>query len=179
MQLEVVPTVLVTGTVGSGKTAVADEIAVLLREQDIRHALLDLDFLCVASPAADDPYGEELMLKNLAAVWPNFRALGIDYLVLARVIEDRDQLARYMEAVPEADIKIVRLTAPPQLVQERLKKREVGSFCDHLWQRSQELAPILDAAGVEDFVVVNDGRPVRDVAEETMSTLGWPTPSDR
>lgn len=171
-----VPTVLITGTVGSGKSAVADEVAVLLHEQGVRHALLDLDFLCVAPSAPGDPNEEELMLKNLAAVWPNYRALGIDYLVLARVIEDRNHLTRYTDAIPEADIKVVRLTAPPELVQQRLQKREIGSFYDHLWRRSQELAPILEAAGVEDFVVVNNGRPVRDVAVEVLSQLNWPTP---
>jgi dephospho-CoA kinase len=142
MRPSLLPTVLVSGTVGSGKSAIADEIAILLHEQGIRHALLDLDFLCVASPATDDQYGEELMLKNLAAVWPNFRALRIDYLVLARVIEDRDHLARYMEAIPEADIKVVRVHAPSKLVQKRLRQREVGSFYDHLWQRSQDLSTI-------------------------------------
>lgn len=180
MRPDVVHTVLVTGTVGSGKTAVADEIAVLLYEQGLTHALLDLDWLCQAYPSPpDDPYRDELMLKNLAAIWPNYRDDGVQYLVLARVIEHRDHLLRYKEAIPEANIQVVRVTAPPELVEERLKKREIGSFYDHLWRRSQELAPILEAAGVEDFVVVNDGRPVRRVAEKTMNTLGWPTPSDR
>lgn len=171
-----VPTVLITGTVGSGKSAVADEVAFLLHEQEVRHALLDLDLLCVASPVPGDPHGEELMLKNLAAVWPNYRALGIDYLVLARVIEHRNHLARYTDAIPEADIKVVRLTTPPELVRERLEKREIGSFYDHLWRRSQELAPILEAAGVEDFLVSNDRRTVREVALEVLRLLDWPTP---
>jgi adenylylsulfate kinase len=172
-----VPTVLVTGSVGSGKTAVADEIAVLLHEQAIPHALLDLDRICQAYPApADDPYRHELMLKNLTTIWPNYRAEGIHYLVLARVIEDRDDLARYREAIPEADTQVVRVPAPPELVRERLEKREVGSFYDHLWQRSQELSLILDEAEVEDLVVSNDERPVREVAAEIMTKLGWPTP---
>lgn len=165
---------------GSGKTALADEIAVQLYEQGLSHALLDLDWLCQAYPApADDPYRDELMLKNLGAIWPNYRDQGVRFLVLARVVEHRDHSLRYKELIPEANIQVVRVTAPPELVEERLEKREIGSFYDHLWCRSQELAPVLEAAGVEDFVVVNDGRPVRQVAEETMSTLGWPAPSDR
>lgn len=87
---KVVPTVLVTGTVGSGKTTVADEIAVLLHEQGIQHALIDLDWLCQLYPApAEDPYREDLMSRNLSAIWSNYRTEGVDYLVLARVIEDR------------------------------------------------------------------------------------------
>lgn len=172
-----VPTVLVTGTVGSGKTTVADEIAVLLHEQGIQHALIDLDWLCQLHPAPpQDPYREELMFRNLSAIWSNYRAGGVDYLVLARVIEDREQLRRYAEAIPEADIKVVRVVAPPHLVQERLRRREIGSFYDHLWQRSQELSEIFERTQVEDFTVTNDERPVRDVTKEAMALLGWPTP---
>lgn len=147
MQREVVPAVLVTGTVGSGKTAIADEIAVLLYEQSIQHALIDLDWLCQLYPApAEDPYREDLMLRNLAAIWPNYRAEGLEYLVLARVIEHREHLSRYKAVIPEADIKVLRVHAPPNLVQERLRRREVESFYDHLWQRSQELSEIFDRA---------------------------------
>lgn len=177
MHLEALPTVLVTGTVGSGKTSVADEIAVLLHEQSLSHALLDLDWLCQAYPAPEhDPYRDELMLKNLTAIWPNYRAEGIRYLVLARVIEDRDHLDRYREAIPEADIQVVRVVAPPKLIQKRLRNREIGSFYDHLWRRSAELSSILEASVVEDFTVSNDERPVREVATEVLSGLGWPRP---
>ncbi len=177
MHPEVIPTVLVTGTVGSGKTSVADEIAVLLHEQSLSYALIDLDWLCQAYPAPkDDPYREELMLKNLAAMWPNYRAEGIRYLVLARVIENRDHLDRYREAIPEAVITVVRVVAPPEVIQARLRNREIGSFYDHLWRRSQELSSILGEAAVEDFTVSNDRRPVRDVALEALTRLGWPIP---
>lgn len=177
MQLHVVPTVLVTGTVGSGKTAVADEIAVLLHEQSIQHALIDLDWLCQLYPAPpEDPYRDDLMFRNLSPMWSNYRAEGVDYLVLARVIEDREHLRRYKAVIPEADIKVVRVHAPPKLLEERLRRREVGSFYDHLWQRSQELSAILDRGDVEDFSVSNDERPVREVATEVMTLLGWPVP---
>lgn len=166
-----------TGTIGSGKTAVADEVAVLLHEQGIQHAFIDLDYLCQLYPAPlDDPYREELMLRNLGAVWPNYRTEGVDYLVLARVIEQRDHLSRYKEAIPEADISVVRVLAPAELVQKRLRHREVGSFFEHLWRRSQELTAVLDAAQVEDFSVSNDERPVREVATEVLNLLGWPMP---
>jgi hypothetical protein len=60
------------------------------------------------------------MLRNLAVIWPNYRNERIRYLVLARVNEDRNDLHRYREAIPEADIQVVRVVAPPELVQERL-----------------------------------------------------------
>jgi len=178
MHPEAIPMVLVTGTVGSGKTSVADEIAVLLHEQSLPYALIDLDWLCQTYPAPkDDPYREELTLKNLAAIWPNYRPEGVRYLVLAGVIEDRDHLDKYREAIPEADISVVRVVAPPEVIQERLRKREVDPFYEPRWERSQELSSILDSAGVEDFTVSNDQRPIREVAIEVLTRLGWPTPS--
>ncbi len=116
------------------------------------------------------------MFRNLSAIWPNYRAEGVDYLVLARVIEDRQQLRRYNNVIPEANIQVLRVLAPPNLVQERLRRREVGSFYDHLWRRSQELSEVFDRAQVEDFSVTNDERPVREVAKEAMTLLGWPLP---
>lgn len=108
------PTLLVTGTVGAGKTTVADEVAVLLGEQRIPYALIDLDWLCQLYPAPpEDRFREELMFRNLSAIWPNYRNEGVDYLVLANVIEETAHLERYEAAVPEADITVVRVTARP------------------------------------------------------------------
>lgn len=45
-----VPTLLLTGTVGSGKTAIADEISVLLEEAGVRHAVIDVDRVCQLYP---------------------------------------------------------------------------------------------------------------------------------
>jgi Ni2+-binding GTPase involved in maturation of urease and hydrogenase len=38
---------------------------------------------------------------------------------------------------------------------------------------TRPLADELEAAAVEDFAVSNDGRPVREVAEEILDRLGW------
>lgn len=172
-----IPTVLLTGTVGAGKTAVAEEISTLFYEADVPHAAIDLDWLCQLYPAPPgDPYCQELMFRNLAAVWPHYRDGGARYLILARVLESRGQLPRYEEAVPGAAITVVRVTASEGEVERRLAGREVGSFFDPLWRRSRELSAILDAAGAEDLVVSNDGRPVREVALEVLRRLGWPRP---
>lgn len=173
----IVQTLLVSGTVGAGKTALADEVAVLLNEQQIPHALIDLDWLCQLYPAPpEDRFRDDLMFRNLAAIWPHYRDIGVDYLVLARVIEDPAELERYQQAIPEAEIKVVRVTAPPDLIQQRLVQREVGSFYGRAWQRSQELTQALDSIDIESIVVENDGRSIREVALEVLGNLDWPTP---
>lgn len=169
-----IPTVLFTGTVGSGKTAVVEEVVTLLREQEIPHAAIDLDWLCqVYPPPPADPYNEDLMLSNLSAIWDNLRKARPDRLVLARVIENREHLTRYQHAIPGAEITVVRVLASERTILERLRRREVGSYFEPTWARSRELAAILQQAQAEDFAVSNDGRPIREVAMEAMSRLGW------
>jgi hypothetical protein len=41
--------------------------------------------------------------------------------------------------------------------------------------RARELQQVLDAAQLEDFTVVNDGRSVTDVAHEVLQRAGWLT----
>lgn len=174
---ERVPSVLLTGTVGAGKTSVAEEISTLLYEIHAPHVCIDLDWLCQGYPAPpDDPYNEALMFANLAGVWANFRTGNPRYLVLARVLESRKELRRYEKAIPEARMTVVRLVASEATIEQRLRRREVGSFLPPLWTRSKELTGILNRAAAEDFSVSNDGRPLREVALEVIQRLGWPRP---
>jgi len=102
-----IPTVLLTQTVGAGKTSVAEEISTLLQEAKVSHACLDLDWLCQLYPAPDDdPHNQALMFANLAAVRQNFRRRAPTYLVLARVLESRAELRRYQKAILEAAITV-------------------------------------------------------------------------
>lgn len=172
-----VPTLIVSGTVGAGKTALADEIAVLLNEHRIPHGLIDTDWLCQLYPAPpDDRFRLNLMFENLTAIWPNYRKIGVSYLVLAGVIEDPAEIENYQRAIPEAEIQVVRIVASPETIKERLKKREVGSFYGRALDRSQELTEALDAAHIDSISIENDGRSIREVALEVMKRLGWPTP---
>ncbi len=92
-----VPVLLITGPVSVGKSSVLSEITELLEAADVPFAAVDLDALswCYPSPPGDDRFRSGLTLRNLAALWTNFRAAGAERLVVARVIESRDELARY------------------------------------------------------------------------------------
>ena len=173
MAFKTAPLLIISGSLGTGKTTVLNEASDLLTEEGIPHAAIDLDALAVMHPRRD-PHGERLAFANLAAVWPNYAAAGAERLIVARVVERRAELARYRAAVPGAAPVVCRLTAPLSLMHERLRVREPGMFLEQALARAAELDAILAKAGVEDFVVDNGpGRSVSDVAREVLSRAGW------
>ena len=91
---------LLNGTVGVGKSTVAETIAGLLSSRDVPNAYLDMDGLRHKWPApADDPFNSALATTNLSSLAANFVRAGIERLVLAGVIETESELAAYSSAV--------------------------------------------------------------------------------
>src|SRR5215468_323534 len=159
-----VPVLLVTGPVGVGKTVVTGEAARLLSEAGIPHAMADLAVIGACwPPPAGDRWNEELIHANLACMWGNFRRAGARRLLLCRVAA----------AVPGADITVVRLRAPRELVRARIVAREAGRDPQWYLDTAAYLFDRLEHAGVEDHVVDNDDRPVAQVAADVLHAAGW------
>jgi hypothetical protein len=77
-------------------------------------------------------------------------------------------------AIPGAEIVVCRLTAPEEERVERLRRRiPPGDSREWHIARSRELAPLLERAGIEDFVVENEMRSLRAVACEVLVRAGW------
>src|SRR5258707_3294189 len=79
---------IITGSMGSGKTTVLSEASDILTVRNIPHASIDLD----AFGAAHLPFpvqGNQLMYRNLQSVWENYAQAGLRWLLLARAIEVR------------------------------------------------------------------------------------------
>lgn len=166
--------VVISGTLGAGKTHIAWAVRDLLVAGGARCAIIDLDALCQMEPApAGDPYNSRLGFRNLAAVWPNYAAAAVAHLVIARVVDGADHRARYEEALAGADVRIVRLDASPATRRARLVSREPeGPWRDGHLRRTDLLAEAL--LGIDDDLVVsNDERDAADVAAEILSGLGW------
>lgn len=168
-----VPTLLLSGTCGSGKSLIALEVHDLLSEAGVGNAMIDLDALTQHWPARQ-PFNGDLKLQNLGALWPNHREHGATHLVLAGVLQERAELDGYHAAIPDAEIVVCRLLAPEALRRERLRRRmPPGPGRDWHLRRTGELERILDAGGAEDVTVVNDERPPREVAREVLTRVGW------
>jgi adenylylsulfate kinase len=170
-----VPTLIVTGPVGVGKTSVADEMGYALRDAKVPHANVDFDRLraCYPRPVEDDRWGNKIGLTNLAAVWQNYQAVGARRLLIACVIEKRSDLDGFREAVPGADILVVRLRATPETLQARVRKRNRGTGMEWDLNRAVELAALMDAQPVEDMLVDTEDRDPPTIARDVLKRAGW------
>lgn len=166
---------VVNGTVGAGKTTVAEVVADLLRERGVPYAWIDVDALRRAYPTADDdPFGQAVALDHLEAMAGVLRRRGYRHVVLAEVIERTADRELYERAFDGAELAVVRLTASEDTRLARVHARERDPWRDWHLARTVELAAILEEAEVDDAVVANEGdRPLRDVAAEVFTAAGW------
>jgi adenylylsulfate kinase len=124
-----------------------------LEATGVPHAVIDVDALSWRYPTpVDDPFNSRLALRNLICVWANFAKAGAARLILARVVETRDELGAFREAVPGAELTVVRLRASDETLLRRAAGREVGSHREWSLKRAVELAKLSDDQAVEDSI---------------------------
>ena len=164
---------VISGPVGVGKTTVGDELTYVLEERGVPHTFVDLDGLTHTFPRPEeDPFGEELAMHNLRDVWRNSAVAGSRNLIVARVVEDDESLLRLRDAVPGAELRLVRLRASPEKLRQRVRSREIG--CGGTWheRRSLELAEHLEGRE-HDHVIETDALSPREVATELAELVRW------
>lgn len=164
---------VVTGPIGVGKSAVVHDADALLLDAGIPHATVVTEEIARCWPLSpEDPVLRATHLyRNVAALWCNFEARGAARLLVEMLIQHRSDLQPMRKAVPNAAITVVRLQAPLALIEQRIRRREPDP--------EQELSgarwwhPRMDLLKVEDFLVDNGCRPVREVAHEVLRVAGW------
>jgi shikimate kinase len=170
---DVVPVLVLSGVVGSGKSTIGRCVARQLKEADSSYALIDHEWMAYSWPVPlDDPWNERVAGQNLACAWLNFRAAGAERLVYCRVLEARSLLRHVKDAVPGAVPTVVQLRAPLELIHHRLSAREPepGWYLN----AATELASRMNTSKVADFIVDNGARPPNEVAREILGLLRWP-----
>jgi len=133
----------------------------------------------VAEPPPGDRFNAVLSMRNLAAVTANYRAAGALRFVLAGVVESRNDVTAVEQAIG-GTISVVRLVAPGDVIDARLQRRHVYDLDGLAWslERRGELHTILDAAAIDDHVIISDGRqPAALAAEFSLVSVGKSGPS--
>jgi dephospho-CoA kinase len=168
-----VPVLLISGTVGVGKSTVLDEIHEVLSGVNLPHACIDADALAMSWPHRG-AFNQLAVLENVASLWQNARRAGALRCVIATVIERRADLDAFRDAIPNADLFLIHLTAPEAVRVARIRQREVGSGLEWHLQRTSGLQRILEDAALHDFAIANDQRSAHDTAVEVLIRIGWP-----
>lgn len=167
-----IPVAVVTGPVGVGKSTVLQEADALLVEAGVRHATVELEDIARFWAPGSKRGNEEIAYRNLASVWANYTAAGADRLLLGLLLEFRSDLHAVSEAIPGAEITVVRLDAPLPLIEERLRLRE-KTMAEAEVSAARWWVSRLEGSLVADHVVDNSQRPPREVAAEVLRALGW------
>jgi predicted kinase len=162
---------VMTGSMGAGKSTVMAEASDILTAAGIVHAAVDLDGLAIVHDGGRR--GSDLAYVNLQSLWRNFAADGIDALLVAAAVETQADLDRLRAAVAAERIVVCRVRAPIAVMQARVRLREPGMLQAQLVDRVAVLEQVLDAAGLEDFSIENDGVPVTAVARDMLVRAGW------
>lgn len=167
--------VLVTGTVGVGKTTVAVEIGVLLSEADVPYAVLDLDWLAWCRPSPEAGAGtaySSLLCENLRSMRVTYESVGIQRFVLAGAVTKLDDLAAVRDALGGMPVKVVLLDAPSSSIIERLAKRDIASKTIETDDDLHAFDERVRSAAVEGFTVQNVGDP-RATASRVLAWAKW------
>lgn len=167
-----IPALLISGSVGVGKTRTAFEISEILEARGVSHAYIDAD-LTYLYP---EPAGEAGMLLDrrvLSEVWNTLRDAGAPRLILTRVIRSRAHLEEVRQTLPDTQISVFRLDAPLSVIAQRIGEREIGSGQEWHLKRARELLEGWSKEPVEDYLIGTQDRPVREIAEEILALCGW------
>jgi energy-coupling factor transporter ATP-binding protein EcfA2 len=163
---------IITGSMGSGKSTILGAASDLLTLQGIPHAAIDLDTLGIYHlPVEVD--GSSVGLRNLQCVWGNYSALGLKRLLLARAIETRMALDACRQAVAAKRTVMCRLRVNVATMQRRVRLREPGPFQQNFVARVAVLEDLIDRAQLEDFSITNEDGSVTEVAREMLLRAGW------
>ncbi|SDS57803.1 adenylyl-sulfate kinase [Actinoplanes derwentensis] len=163
---------LITGTVGAGKTTVAEAVGDLLTEQTVPHAVIDVDWLRRSWPSPPgDPFHHGLTLRNLRAVTTGFREAGARRLILAGVVESRTERDDY-EAAVGVSLTVCRLQINLATVRVRLHRRHETNPAALKWflDRATHLDRVLHEAALEDVLINGSTLTPQETARKVLAS---------
>ena len=162
--------VLISGSVGSGKTSVAIAVGELLDEHGVLNAVIDLDWLCWIGPGITGRQLRSVLADNVASVVSRFRAEGVHRFVLARTIADPSDVAAFARALGDVDLSVVTLEVSSVIARTRIEGR--GEAGDTRQSDLDQLGVTPVAIGGA-YAVSNQNRSIRSTADDVLAHLSW------
>ncbi|MDP4331787.1 AAA family ATPase [Curtobacterium sp. A7_M15] len=168
------------GRSGVGKSTVAEALHDLLVAADVRHAVIEGDFLDLAHPAPHVEHPEaHLAERNLATMWARYRELGHHRLVYTNTVSVLEQDALVEAMGDDPVVTAVLLRADDTTTAERLRRRSVGHLPEAQLAHSTRTARRLDSTVRGDVTRVDtDSRSPADLATQLASLAGWLSPRE-
>ena len=109
------------GSPRSGKSPPARALASTLAQADIPWGVIDMDELSLIYPYP----GRSFPRENLRAIWPNYVAAVPDIkLIIPTVFADEREVELLRAVLPGARLIICELTAPIEILRQRVTERE-------------------------------------------------------
>jgi ABC-type multidrug transport system ATPase subunit len=157
------------GPPGSGKTSISQTMSKLLRQHDIAHAVIDLDYLAKIHPRKHIG----IMYKNLDSIWPNYQAIG-DMKIIIPTYLQKGEFEIVTTAAPAYKTQVCEVLAPVEILEERIKEREKTDFqvklhLDYLYQYPSN-GPDKNQI---DFQVTNHNQSKEQTAMEILQKASW------
>jgi len=146
--------VVLTGPPGSGKTTVLTALQNVLADDELRHAVIELEALAWAYPPLDDDHAFE----QLAQVRHTYADAGYQLLLCGATITSEAYMTRLFATLAAEGRLLVRLEATPETLTQRIIEREPPGWSG--------LAELLDAA--TEIAATSRGLPNVDVVCSTM-----------
>jgi len=158
---------ILTGPPGAGTTSVLTALSDTLSDADVPHAAVEVEALRCTHPPLT--LKEEMHL--LHTVCGLFRDSGHRALIIARTIEDDDEIAAMLGAIDPDDHLVVRLEAHPATLVARILAREPASWSglEALVAHTQELAASMPGLCGVGLALSTEGKRAEDVAERIIA----------
>jgi len=170
---------LIGGPAGIGKSTLSWEISASLAAAGIAHATIESDELdrVFPKPTAEELAGlgvSDISASTLSALWSVYASLGRSRLVMSGVFMHPEFDKRWIrQAIPGAEITVVRLHASEETLAERVRRREVGDSAENQIERSVRQAKRMAGGDIDTIPVTTDGKTPAALAESILRLVGW------